>query len=73
MIKCFRVFLNHFRNCSYGVGYFNQPKTYIPRLRVDRSFRAKQFVNKANYDKTRYVTKKPPVQRARGLVKQRPR
>ena len=74
MIKSFRLFLNRFKRCSAGVGYFDIPKAYVPRLQIDRSFRAKEFVKQStNYGKTRYASKKPPVQRARGLIKQRTR
>ena len=73
MLKNLKVFFNNFRNCSYGVGYFAGTKYQIPRLQVDRRFNAKQIVNTGvkNYGKTRYATKKTPVQRARGLIKQK--
>ena len=74
MLKNFKLFLNRFKRCSVGVGYFDIQKAYVPRLQVDRSFKAKEFVKQStNYGKTRYTTKKPPVQRARGLIKQRTR
>ncbi len=74
MLKRLNVWFTNFTYRMHGVGFFDVPKYQVPPLKVDRSFKAKQFLNTGNnsYGKNRYSTKKPPVQRARGLIKQRP-
>ena len=73
MLKKLNVWFTNFTYGRYGVGFFDIPKYQVPPLKVDRSFKAKQYLNTGvkNYGKNRYSTKKPPVQRARGLIKQR--
>ncbi len=73
MLKRLSVWFTNFTKGRYGVGYFDVPKYQLPPLKVDRSYNAKQILKIGNYSygKNRFATKKPPVQRARGLVKQR--